>query len=156
STELPGFDRRRETRVTELPAFDVMNMGVPKGLGEAATPAPTAAPPPAAGLNPMPPSTQVGSGPGGPPIPSVTTPRNATERQAMLDRMRHVAGITESGSGDESDTGWAPPHKWITVKNADGSTHQDRAYGKFGVMGANVPAWTQKYYGQALTPQQFE
>jgi hypothetical protein len=31
----------------------------------------------------------------------------------------------------------------------------DRAYGKFQVMGANVPQWTQQYYGQTLTPQQF-
>jgi hypothetical protein len=31
----------------------------------------------------------------------------------------------------------------------------DRAYGNYGVMGSNVPSWTQKYYGQSLTPEQF-
>jgi hypothetical protein len=31
----------------------------------------------------------------------------------------------------------------------------DQAYGKYQVMGANVPQWTQQYYGQSLTPQQF-
>lgn len=31
----------------------------------------------------------------------------------------------------------------------------DRAYGRYQVMGANVPSWTAKYYGRRLTPQQF-
>lgn len=31
----------------------------------------------------------------------------------------------------------------------------DRAYGAYQVMGNNIPSWTQKHYGQALTPQQF-
>ena len=31
----------------------------------------------------------------------------------------------------------------------------DRAYGKYQVMGANIPSWTAKYYGRSLTPQQF-
>ena len=31
----------------------------------------------------------------------------------------------------------------------------DRAYGRFQVMGANIPAWTQAALGQPLTPQQF-
>lgn len=31
----------------------------------------------------------------------------------------------------------------------------DRAYGKYQVMGANIPSWTKKYYGRTLTPSQF-
>ncbi|ATW69393.1 minor tail protein [Streptomyces phage ZooBear] len=31
----------------------------------------------------------------------------------------------------------------------------DRAYGKYQVMGANIPSWTKKHYGKSLTPQQF-
>lgn len=31
----------------------------------------------------------------------------------------------------------------------------DRAYGKYQVMGANIPSWTAKHYGKSLTPQQF-
>lgn len=31
----------------------------------------------------------------------------------------------------------------------------DRAYGRYQVMGANIPSWTAKYYGKRLTPQQF-
>lgn len=31
----------------------------------------------------------------------------------------------------------------------------DRAYGKYQVMGANIPEWTRTHYGSELTPQQF-
>lgn len=31
----------------------------------------------------------------------------------------------------------------------------DRAYGKYQVMGANIPSWTKQYLGKSLTPQQF-
>lgn len=31
----------------------------------------------------------------------------------------------------------------------------DRAYGRYQVMGANIPSWTKKYYGKQLTPQQY-
>lgn len=31
----------------------------------------------------------------------------------------------------------------------------DRAYGRYQVMGSNVPDWTEKYYGTRLTPSQF-
>lgn len=31
----------------------------------------------------------------------------------------------------------------------------DRAYGKYQVMGNNIPSWTKAYYGKSLTPQQF-
>jgi hypothetical protein len=31
----------------------------------------------------------------------------------------------------------------------------DRAYGKYQVMGANVPAWTKAHVGQEMTPEQF-
>lgn len=31
----------------------------------------------------------------------------------------------------------------------------DRAYGRYQVMGANVPSWTEQHYGQRLTPSQF-
>lgn len=34
-------------------------------------------------------------------------------------------------------------------------TKGDRAYGKYQVMGANIPAWTQAYVGRAMTPQEF-
>lgn len=32
---------------------------------------------------------------------------------------------------------------------------RDRAYGRYQVMGNNIPSWTKKYYGKSLTPQQY-
>lgn len=40
-----------------------------------------------------------------------------------------------------------------TVTRKDGS--QDHAYGAYGVMGSNIPQWTQEVLGQPMTPQQF-
>lgn len=34
-------------------------------------------------------------------------------------------------------------------------TSYGHAYGKYQVLGSNVPAWTAQYYGKRLTPQQF-
>lgn len=31
----------------------------------------------------------------------------------------------------------------------------DRAYGKYQVMGFNIPSWSKKYYGRTLTPEQY-
>lgn len=31
----------------------------------------------------------------------------------------------------------------------------DRAYGRYQVMGANIPSWTAQHYGKRLTPQQY-
>src|ERR1043165_2058236 len=31
----------------------------------------------------------------------------------------------------------------------------DRAYGRYQVMGANIPSWTRQYYGRSLSPQQY-
>lgn len=31
----------------------------------------------------------------------------------------------------------------------------DRAYGRYQVMGANIPSWTKQYLGQSMTPEQF-
>lgn len=31
----------------------------------------------------------------------------------------------------------------------------DRAYGKYQVMGANIPGWTEQYFGQQLSPEEF-
>lgn len=31
----------------------------------------------------------------------------------------------------------------------------DRAYGKYQVMGNNIPSWTRQYYGRSLTPSQY-
>lgn len=50
----------------------------------------------------------------------------------------------------------------LTQQESGGNYHAvgpwvsgDRAYGRYQVMGANVGAWTARYYGRRLTPQQY-
>jgi len=52
--------------------------------------------------------------------------------------------------------------KRIAAKESGGNyqalgqvTGGDRAYGKYQIMGNNIPSWTQQYLGKSLTPQQF-
>ncbi len=56
---------------------------------------------------------------------------------------RAISGI-ESGSPEGNYTTVSAPSK-------DG----DQAYGRYQVMGKNIPAWTEQYYGKKLTPQEF-
>lgn len=53
-----------------------------------------------------------------------------------------IASIESAGSGDYSAMG-------PVTKSGD------RAYGRYQVMGANIPEWTQAALGQAMTPEQF-
>ena len=53
-----------------------------------------------------------------------------------------IASIESAGSGDYSAVG-------PTTKTGD------RAYGRYQVMGANIPEWTQAALGRAMTPQEF-
>jgi hypothetical protein len=60
-----------------------------------------------------------------------------------LSRARDaIAAIESRGSGDYSAIG---------PRTASG----DRGYGRYQVMGANIPTWTQAALGRELTPQQF-
>jgi hypothetical protein len=53
-----------------------------------------------------------------------------------------IASIESAGSGDYAAMG-------PVTKSGD------RAYGKYQVMGANIPEWTKEALGQSLTPEQF-
>jgi hypothetical protein len=57
--------------------------------------------------------------------------------------MQNIAGIESSG--------WSNPYAALGPVTKSG----DRAYGKYQVMGTNVPSWTQEVLGQSMTPQQF-
>lgn len=70
-----------------------------------------------------------------------TTP---TEPGTDMDRAAGAIKTIESGSAAGNYSALGP-----ITKNGD------RAYGAYQVMGNNIPSWTQKYYGQSLTPQQF-
>lgn len=53
-----------------------------------------------------------------------------------------IAGIESRGSGNYAAVGPA-------------TSTGDRAYGRYQVMGVNIPQWTQAILGHAMTPQQF-
>ena len=57
--------------------------------------------------------------------------------------MQNIAGI-ESGT-------WSNPYAALGPVTKSG----DRAYGKYQVMGTNIPSWTQEVLGQSMTPLQF-
>ena len=58
-------------------------------------------------------------------------------------RSAAIGGIESGGAKD--------PYSLLGARTRTG----DRAYGKYQVMGANVPEWTQAALGTSMTPQQF-
>jgi hypothetical protein len=63
---------------------------------------------------------------------------------ADLEAARKAISTIESGSAQGNYGAVGPATKT-----------GDRAHGRYQVMGANVPSWTKKYYGESLTPEQF-
>lgn len=57
-----------------------------------------------------------------------------------------IAVVESSGSGD---------YKALGPVMTSGSLKGDRAYGKYQVMGTNIPSWTKEALGFSMTPQQF-
>jgi hypothetical protein len=62
------------------------------------------------------------------------------------DYKRGIATVESGGSGGYSAQG---------PIMSSGAYKGDRAYGKYQVMGGNIPAWTKSALGYSLTPQQF-
>lgn len=63
---------------------------------------------------------------------------------ATIDRLAsNIAGIESAGSGDYNALGVVIPKSG------------DRAYGKYQIMGENVPKWTKEATGVEVTPDQF-
>lgn len=61
--------------------------------------------------------------------------------EAILRRRNAIASIESAGSGGYSAVGPV--------------TNGDRPYGRYQVMGKNIPQWTQQALGKALTPQEY-
>lgn len=59
----------------------------------------------------------------------------------MVSRIANAIGMVESSNN----------YKALGPQTKSG----DRAYGKYQVMGNNVPSWTKEVLGQSMTPQQF-
>lgn len=66
--------------------------------------------------------------------------------------MRGAIAQIETGSfeGDYSKLG-----TWVQYKTGPNKGKWDRAYGKYQVMGVNIPIWTKKHLGKAMTPAEF-
>ena len=69
--------------------------------------------------------------------------RNTPAQDAEFKSFRDgIAGIESAGSGD---------YKALGPQTKGG----DRAYGRYQVMGANIPEWTKAALGRAMTPEEF-
>lgn len=80
-----------------------------------------------------------------PPIPQeFGQPPPAPPRDPMQQWGRSIARIESGG-----DYGKVGP---MILR---GSYAGDRAYGKYQMMGKNIPEWTAQYLGQSMSPQQF-
>src|SRR3569833_1085675 len=77
---------------------------------------------------------------GGTPAAAPATPIAAAPAAAPGDAASAIAGIESGGAYDKLGP--------VTKTG-------DRAYGKYQVMGANIPEWTKAHLGQPLTPEQF-
>ncbi len=80
------------------------------------------------------------SGPFSKPSPAMPGQMPAGAPAGQPDFGRAIAGIESGGKYDAMGP--------VTKTG-------DRAYGKYQVMGANIPQWTQAHLGQAMTPEQF-
>lgn len=65
------------------------------------------------------------------------------------DAMQRIANVESRGSKDRF--GGTDQYQVVSVPSANG----DRAYGKYQVMGSNIPVWTKEVLGQALTIDQY-
>jgi hypothetical protein len=95
---------------------------------------------PAVGGAPM------GGGVGAPAMPGAAAPTGRAGAAAApagfdMDRAKYASGSIESGGR----------------YNAVGpvTNRGDRAYGKYQVMGANIPSWTKEALGSSMTPSEF-
>lgn len=84
-----------------------------------------------------------GSAPTSAPAPAPgQADTSAAGANSLEAAKRAIAKVESDGSGGYSAMGQA-------------TKSGDRAYGKYQVMGANIPQWTQEALGQRMTPQQF-
>jgi len=97
---------------------------------------PPAATPPTMGQQPPPPGMLVDPA-------QANSIDNAGLADRTFARQRGIAGIESGGAKN--------PYALLGSVTGSG----DRAYGKYQVMGNNIPSWTQAALGQSMTPQQF-
>ncbi|PTM61914.1 hypothetical protein C8P69_101587 [Phreatobacter oligotrophus] len=81
---------------------------------------------------------------GSPASPNGPSSSSATNWPSDLNAAAQSIRTIESGSAEGNYSALGP----VTNRG-------DRAYGAYQVMGENIPSWTERHYGQRLTPQQF-
>lgn len=128
-------------------------LGTPGASPAAATPGPTGPRPqpmdaaaPASTGRPEQPAWTAPGIPG--VLPGAQAPAAATAAAPQAGdtgRMLEVLAAKESGGKYDA---LGPT---VTYK----SGQQDRAYGKYQIMGANIPQWTQEHLGRPMTPEEF-
>jgi len=139
---------------------DVGPINAPAALGASLAPPPGAAPPNAvAAPIATPPLAPMTAGVGTATVPpgaagkvsslSPTQPDSGTSGRNLT-----LAPVDLFGRAISANEGTAAPGGYGIVGPVDQKTG-DMPYGKYQVMGANIPQWTQRYFGQTLTPQQF-
>jgi len=79
--------------------------------------------------------------PNGKQIQQAVSPPDASPQLAQV--MRGIAHVESQDSND--------PYNLVSKPSRNG----DRAYGKYQIMGNNIPSWTKEALGTAMTPQQF-
>ena len=83
---------------------------------------------------------------------SFNDPAYLTSTLAKTQPQSHtVSKFRRAIFSKESTNNYSAVGEWVTYENGQ----QDRAYGGFQVMGANIGPWTQKYVGRRLTPEEF-
>jgi protein-disulfide isomerase-like protein with CxxC motif len=128
-------------------ADQVRPMPRPAGLVPAAAAAPTGLAPAAAPTveqRPLPRPAGLGPAAVTKPMPR---PEGLGKNQLDLDRLASTFRLQESGSRDGNYSALGQP-----VRRGDGV---DYAYGAYGIMGANIPSWTEEVLGTAMTPEEF-
>jgi hypothetical protein len=81
--------------------------------------------------------------------PLSAAPPSNLNAQGYSDPISRYAAVTSSQESGGNYGALGP----VTKNPVTGQP--DRAYGKYGVMGNNVPQWTQEVTGQSMTPEQF-
>lgn len=96
------------------------------------------------------------NGVGGLPVGSMTKDLGIT----VEDYMKGIAGTESAGSRDAY--GGTDPYKVLsgqkTIADFNAMSQKEKentAYGKYQVMGFNIPKWTKEAFGQAMTIQEF-
>lgn len=96
------------------------------------------------------------NGLGNAPVGSITKDLGVTTE----DFMKGIAGTESSGSRDAY--GGNDPYKvlsgQLTISDFNAMSQKEKentAYGKYQVMGFNIPAWTKEAFGKAMTIQEF-